>query len=144
MGLVALWHVESSWTRDGIHVHCIGRWVLIHCATGEVPPIFFWTSLARSYSAWKTWWVYLCHQFLISIHFVLCPSTFQALILLRVAVQLLPRNTAVQLKPYIQAADWSQRPWPWAVLLCSNLSHLRSATIKTFRSLGRFLPLMIT
>ena len=31
-GLFALWHVESSPTRDGIHVPCIGRWT-----TREVP-----------------------------------------------------------------------------------------------------------
>ena len=33
--LVALQHVESSWTRDRIHVCCIGRWILIHCTTRE-------------------------------------------------------------------------------------------------------------
>ena len=27
-GLVALWHVGSSWTRDGTHVPCIGRQIL--------------------------------------------------------------------------------------------------------------------
>ena len=82
--------------------------------------------------------------FICAISFVLCPSTFQALISLRCCLQLLPRNPAGQVKPCIQAADWSQRPWPWAALLCSNPSHLHSATIKAFRSLGRFLPLMIT
>ena len=25
-GLADLWHVESSWTRDGNSVPCIGRW----------------------------------------------------------------------------------------------------------------------
>ena len=29
-GLVALWHVESSWTRDRTHVPCVGRQILIH------------------------------------------------------------------------------------------------------------------
>ena len=37
MGLVAPWHVESSRTRDQIHVPCTGRWILNHCATREVP-----------------------------------------------------------------------------------------------------------
>ena len=36
MGLVAPQHVESSRTRDQIHVLCIGRWILIHCTTWEV------------------------------------------------------------------------------------------------------------
>ena len=30
-------HVESPWTRDRIYVPCIGRWILIHCTTREVP-----------------------------------------------------------------------------------------------------------
>ena len=37
MGLVAPWLVESSWTRDQTHIPCIGRWILIHCTTREVP-----------------------------------------------------------------------------------------------------------
>ena len=40
MGLVAQWHVESSWTRDWILVPCIGRWILYHWATREAPDIF--------------------------------------------------------------------------------------------------------
>ena len=35
MGLVALQHVESSQTRDWTHVLCIGKQILIHCATWE-------------------------------------------------------------------------------------------------------------
>ena len=34
MGLVALWHVESSWTKD--HIPCIARWILNHWTTQEV------------------------------------------------------------------------------------------------------------
>ena len=30
-------YVESSWTRDQTHVPCIGRQILIHCTTREVP-----------------------------------------------------------------------------------------------------------
>ena len=37
MGLVAPRHVGSSQTRDWTCVPCIGRWILNHCATGEVP-----------------------------------------------------------------------------------------------------------
>ena len=36
-GLVAPWHVASSWTRDRAHVPRIGRWGVIHCTTWEVP-----------------------------------------------------------------------------------------------------------
>ena len=35
MGLIALRHVGSSWTRTA-PVSCIGRWILIHCTTTEV------------------------------------------------------------------------------------------------------------
>ena len=38
-GLVAPWHVGSSWTRDRTHVPCIGRRILNHCATREVPKL---------------------------------------------------------------------------------------------------------
>ena len=30
MHLTAPWHLGSSWTRDGAHVPCIGRWILYH------------------------------------------------------------------------------------------------------------------
>ena len=36
-GLVAPWHVRSSQARARIHVSCVGRWILNHCATREVP-----------------------------------------------------------------------------------------------------------
>ena len=36
MGLVALWYVGCSQTRDRIHVSCIGRRILYHWAPGEV------------------------------------------------------------------------------------------------------------
>ena len=35
MGLVALQHVGSSWTRGQTHVSCIGRQILYHLATRE-------------------------------------------------------------------------------------------------------------
>ena len=34
-GLVAPWHVEPSWIRDGTRVSYIGRWILYHGATRE-------------------------------------------------------------------------------------------------------------
>ena len=36
MGLVALWHVGSSWARARTCVPCIGRWILIYLF------IYFW------------------------------------------------------------------------------------------------------
>ena len=35
-GLVDPQHVESFWTRDWAHVACIGRQILIYCATRQV------------------------------------------------------------------------------------------------------------
>ena len=35
MGLVALWHVESSQTRDQTSVPCIARWILNRKTTRE-------------------------------------------------------------------------------------------------------------
>ena len=63
MGLAVLWRVESSWTRDQTHVPCIGRWILIHCATREVPK-------QHVLIAAKNWpeWVY---QHLLTIKFFL-------------------------------------------------------------------------
>ena len=40
--LVAPRHAGSSWARDRTHVPCIGRRILNHCATREVPAIDFW------------------------------------------------------------------------------------------------------
>ena len=42
-GLVAPRHVGSSRTRDRTRVPCIGRRILIHCATREAPVIQFLT-----------------------------------------------------------------------------------------------------
>ena len=47
-GLAALSHVQSSWTRDWTHVPCIGREILIPCATREVP------TGHSNYSTWHT------------------------------------------------------------------------------------------
>ena len=44
-GLVAPWHVGSSWTRARTRVPCIGRWILNHCATREVPECFFYNEI---------------------------------------------------------------------------------------------------
>ena len=39
-GLSCSLHVESSWTRDWTHVPCIGRRILIHCTSREVPTLY--------------------------------------------------------------------------------------------------------
>ena len=45
-GLVALRHVESSWTRARTRVPCIGSRILNHCASREVPEFcIFYSSL---------------------------------------------------------------------------------------------------
>ena len=41
MGLVAPWHVESSRSSDWTCVRCIGRWILNHWTTRQVP-VLFW------------------------------------------------------------------------------------------------------
>ena len=40
-GLVALWHVGSSQTRDQTNVPCISRQILIHCTIREVQKQIF-------------------------------------------------------------------------------------------------------
>ena len=40
VGLVALWHVGSSQTRDWCHVPCIAKWILNHWTTMEALILF--------------------------------------------------------------------------------------------------------
>jgi len=47
-GLVALGHVESSWTRDQIRFPCIGRWMLNHWTTREILILCILDALAGS------------------------------------------------------------------------------------------------
>ena len=42
VGLVALWHMESSQTRGQTCVPCIGRQILIHCTTRDVQMNIFY------------------------------------------------------------------------------------------------------
>ena len=41
VGLIALWDVGSSWTRDQTQVPCIDRQILIHCTIREVPVEYY-------------------------------------------------------------------------------------------------------
>ena len=45
MGSVAPWHVGSSQTRDWTRVCCIGRQILNHCTTREVPIFCYWIQI---------------------------------------------------------------------------------------------------
>ena len=44
-GLVAPWHVGSSWIRDGTCVSCMGKQILYHWAISKVPGGYFWVLL---------------------------------------------------------------------------------------------------
>ena len=41
VGLVALWHVGSSWTRDRTHVPCIGRQIRNPWTTYKIQIVIF-------------------------------------------------------------------------------------------------------
>ena len=60
-GLVALRHVGSSQARDRTHVPCIGRQILYHCATREVPDLCYSahdsSASLTSHSRWQYLWV---------------------------------------------------------------------------------------
>ena len=86
-GLVALQHVETSWTRDWTHVPCIGRRILIHFTTREVlshyffsPSLLLWLHSIHCFSLWCTYF----HCFLRSFHslFVSLIGYFQLIFLL--------------------------------------------------------------
>ena len=49
MDLIALQHVESPWRRNQTHVLCIGRWILNHRTTKEVPKALFILVKLRGY-----------------------------------------------------------------------------------------------
>ena len=46
-GFVAPWHVGSSRTRARTRVPCIGRWILNHCTTKEVPSVIVLRDIGR-------------------------------------------------------------------------------------------------
>ena len=43
--------MESSWTRDQTQVPCIGRWILNHWTTREVPRMGFLKESLKKYVA---------------------------------------------------------------------------------------------
>ena len=57
--LVALQHVGSSWTRDHrTHLPCIGRWILSHWMTREVPCSYSWGAQTLTSTELSLWWVF--------------------------------------------------------------------------------------
>ena len=50
----------SSWTRARTHVPCIGRRILNHCATSEVPPFLLFVVLSRMLFSFAYFCVYMC------------------------------------------------------------------------------------
>ena len=85
-GSAASWHVESSRTRDGTRVSCIGRWTqpLNH---QEVPSLLFsvtggvWllsssaTTLVFSRQTWDSSCAHLSHPLRVTLLFHFCNST---------------------------------------------------------------------
>ena len=69
MGLVAPWHVGPSWTRTQTRVPCIGRQVLNHCATREVPGHLF--LITCKYLYFPVEYCFLCSKKLFSSVFLL-------------------------------------------------------------------------
>ena len=66
-GLVALWHAESSWTRDQTRVPCIGRQILNHWTTRQVlGPTLDWGCV------WVKWKVK--HSWVLETAFAVKPS----------------------------------------------------------------------
>ena len=60
VGLVAPWHVGSSWTRARTSVPCIGRRLLNHCTTREAPQhVFLNKVLLAHYTHSLTYCVWL-------------------------------------------------------------------------------------
>ena len=55
VGLVALWHVGSSWTRDWTRISCTGRWILYHWATREAPKLCAFMSLFGIHVFFSRW-----------------------------------------------------------------------------------------
>ena len=86
-GLVARWHVESSWTRAWTRVPCIGRQILNHCTSREAqdtsnfkcvihssPTSFYYLENLRLYllkernnskchsDCWKWWGIFFSYE----------------------------------------------------------------------------------
>ena len=72
-GLVAPWHVGSPWTRAQTRVPCIGRQILNHCATREVPILAF--IIAFFFTFLRSLFLHSASNYcLVSFHFTLQDS----------------------------------------------------------------------
>ena len=64
--------MECSWTRDWIHVPCIGRQIVIHCTTREIQELLFTQffsyegTLKRSTTCYNTGWTWLVNISLVN------------------------------------------------------------------------------
>ena len=65
MGLVVPLHVRFSWIRGRTQVSCIGRWILYHWATREVPGSY--SGACPNYHA--SLFIYLKYHFEIHLYF---------------------------------------------------------------------------
>ena len=92
MALAVPRHVESSWTRDRTCVPCIGRWILNHWITREVP------KLHTDHKVLPT--CQLSEE--AGVHLRLCPSW-----------PLNPTKVASDKLNWIPDWPWSQAPAPW-------------------------------
>ena len=74
-GLVAPWHVGSSRTRARAHVPCIGRRILNHYATREVPAnLFNWVVVSLFLRV-----LYICWIHVLFIKYLICKYFYLSL-----------------------------------------------------------------
>ena len=60
-GLVAPRHVGSSWTTARTCIPCIGRWILYHCTTREVPWLSLETKIGKKFPKASRGLNFTCH-----------------------------------------------------------------------------------
>ena len=104
MGLVAPRHVGSSQTRARTHVPCIGRQILNHCATREVPdPVFLYRFFHLS--------IYL-------------PALSADLLILRARVGGLARGTSV-----FDTVPWTSLLFETFIIVCLCIIHVTKSQL---------------
>ena len=135
IGLVAPWHVGSSQTRAGTRVPCIGRRILNHCTTREVPKQYFFDLIFSSKLwvfqpshllsvLWSSWGLIWAQE---------CPSGFAHLVLILSGPDLIKQFCCLCDNPVPEscgdtgALDHKELPmtsaflWPcYTFILCSN------------------------
>ena len=108
-GLVALWHVGSSQTRDRIHVPCIGRQTPNHCTTREAPYLFTFNLCVSFALKWVS-----CRQHIVGSCFITQSATLCLLIIvfspLTFKVIIRHRHRG-QMYGYQGGKGWGRRNW---------------------------------